>query len=180
MAILSLADAKTLLAVSSAADDALLGALLTAAESFVAEYCRRRFGGGPAADTLAGGGRYLFLSDYPAEGVAVAGVDPAAYRVHADRGVVEAVGGRFPPGELAVTYTVPAGQVPGGVKRACAELVAHWYKQTKTHAAAGYLNVGTGLDAAGNPTAYAWGQSTGFKIPAGVLATLGLFKVPGL
>ena len=174
MAILTVADVKALLAAPADADADLLGRLIAAAESFAGEFCGRRFGGGAFAEALPGGGRFLFLANYPAAAVTVEGVAPAAYRVHADRGVVEAVGGRFPPGDLGVTYTVPAGAVPAGVTRACAELVGHWYRQAKTHAAADYLNVSAGPGGA----AFAWGQSTGFRVPAGVTATLALFKVP--
>jgi len=180
VSIKPLAEVKAQLCVAEAADDGLIVELQAAADSFVAGYCGRAFAGGSYAETHPGGGRFLFLVNYPAAGVTVAGVDPAGYRVHADRGVVEAVGGPFPPGPVAVAYTVAAGQVPATVGRAYVELVGHWYRQAKTHAAAGQLNLATVTAADGACTTYPYGQSTGYQVPAAVTALLAGHRVPAV
>ena len=63
--------------------------------------------------------------------------------------------------------------------RAYAELIGHWYRQVKTQVATGQLNViqqtnGTTV------TEYPWGQSGGFRLPAGVLALLAPYRMPNL
>ena len=130
--MLSVAELKTQLQIQGFERDELIGELSGVAERFVTEFCGGRFAPGTHAEEHPGGGKYLFLAHYPAGSVSVAGVDPAKYRLHGDRGVVEMLpefGGTFPPGELAVTVTVPEGARPAAVDRACVQLVAHWMGQ---------------------------------------------------
>lgn len=166
---------KALLAVAGNADDALLGQLLESAVAFAAEYVGRSFAAGTYAESHPGGGFYLFLRHYPAAAVAVAGVDPAAYRLHGARGVVEAVREPFPrgeSGELAVAVTLAEGATPPGVERAVVELVGHWLREAKTHAATGQLNLGSMRDDAGMTRSYPWGQSNGYRVPPSVIEAL--------
>ena len=53
-------------------------------------------------------------------------------------------------------------------------LAEHWYREAKTHAATGQLNVGTAADG----TVYPWGQSSGYRLPPAVLQLLDLERVP--
>ncbi len=129
--MVSVAMLKTQLQIQGVEQDELLGELSGVAERFVTEFCGGRFAPGTHLERHPGGGKYLFLAHYPASTVSVAGVDPAKYSLHGDRGVVEMLPefGHFPPGELAVTVTVPDGARPAAVDRACIQLVAHWLGQ---------------------------------------------------
>ena len=169
--MLTVERAKEAMKVETAADDALLAQLIESATGFAAEYVGRSFAPGDYAESHPGGGRYLFLRHYPASGVVVAGVDPAGYRLHGERGVVEAVGAPFPPGEVAATVSVPEGATPPGVLRAVLELVGHWYREAKTRADAGQLNVGS-VTADGATRTYPWAQSSGYRVPPAVVAAL--------
>ena len=181
MPIDALADVKISLAVSGTGDDALLAEIQSAADSFVETFCGRSFSGGTFIEGHPGGGHLLFLTNFPVAGVSSVKVDatrafasdsliPAsAYVVHADRGVIELLDGTFVPtlpgwnvgprafpGAVQVIYTTATGAVPAAIARAYAELIGHWYRQTKTHAATGQLNVGASAG-----VTYPWGQSTG-------------------
>ena len=162
---------KLLLAVAGSADDALLEELSESAAEFAAEYVGRAFAAGVYAESHPGGRFYLFLRHYPAAGVTVGGVDAANYRVHGERGVVEALVEPFPPGELAVSVTVGPDATPPGVVRAVVELVGHWYREAKTHAAAGQLNNGS-VNGGGTSRSYPWGQSSGYRVPPAVTEAL--------
>ena len=198
MPIALLSDVKIALAVSGSGDDALLAELQTAADSFVETFCGRSFSGGTFIEDHPGGGRLLFLANFPVAGVSSLKVDatrvfasdsliPAsAYVVHANRGVIELLDGTFVPtlpgwnvgadafpGAVRVVYTTATGAVPAAIARAYADLIGHWYRQAKTHAATGQLNVG---ESAG--VTYPWGQSTGMRIPESALALLRPFRNP--
>lgn len=167
-----------------ASDDALLVELQAAAESFAASYTGRDFAGGSFAETHPAAGNAVFLRNFPVASVTAVQATgeqprpPSGYAVHAERGVVEALGAPFPRGaEVSVTYTAATGQVPAAVRQAVAELVGHWLREAKTHAATGQLNVAS-TTAAGATTAYPWGQSTGYRVPPGVLALLRPFRCP--
>ena len=168
---MTVSEAKTALAVDGAADDALIAQLAESASGFAAEYVGRAFDAGTYPEAHPGGRFYLFLRHYPAAAVEIAGVGASAYRLHGERGVVEAVGEPFPPGELAVSVTVPEGATPPGVKRAIVELVGHWYREAKTHAATGHLNRGS-VTADGVTASYPWGQSNGYRVPPAVIDAL--------
>lgn len=194
----TLANIKTGLKLSGSADDDLLTRLLAAAESFVEQHTRRAFAGGTFTEYHPGGAKVLFLNNYPVSGVSEVRVDAARefdpttavptdrYILHPARGVVESTDGPFVPSlpgwdvpadafpnAVRVEYTTATGQIPAAVGRAYAELVGHWYRQTKTAAATGQLNV---IEQSG--TVYPWGQSVGFKIPEGVKELLRPFRGP--
>ncbi len=200
MPLATLSDVKTALAVADSADDPMIAQLQTAAESFVESVCGRNFGGGTFTEDHPGGGHLLFLKNYPVTAVASVKVDatrgfaadsllPAAgYAVHADRGVIELLDGTFVPtlpgwnvgadafpGAVRVVYSTATGAVPAAVTQAYADLIGHWYRQAKTHAATGQLNIGQSGD-----TTYPWGQSSGFRLPAGVLELLRPFRSPAI
>jgi uncharacterized phiE125 gp8 family phage protein len=201
MAIATLSDIKTHLGITTAADDALLAQLQTSADDFVEQYCDRSFVGGSFTEDHPGSARVVFLRNYPIETVTSVSVDPdrafgpetvldpADYYVHADRGVIEALDGPFVsrrrvgaddfPGAVRVAYSTATGQVPAAVTRAYAELVGHWYKQVKTDSSLSFTNVIQQTNGS-VVTEYPWGQSGGFRVPAGVLQLLERYRVPGL
>ena len=204
MPIDTLDNIKTHLAIATATDDTLLTKLQSAADAFVGDFCRRVFTGGSFTEDHAGGSRVLFLRNYPVEGITSIHVDPdrafggstladpATYYLHADRGLIEALGGPFVPprpgwrvevddfpGAVRVVYTTAASAVPQSVARAYAELIGHWYRQAKTHTATTQLNLLQQTDGT-TVTEYPWGQSGGFRVPAGVLELLRPYRVPGL
>lgn len=171
MALDTLANVKTRLGITTAADDALLGLLQSSADQAVAEYCGRDFGGGTFTEYHPGGVEFLVLACYPVASVVSVKVDAArqfgpetvlpahAYVVHAERGVIQSVGGPFLPqvraglsaGQIRdwtsgarvvqVVYSTASGAVPDDVKEAYARLIGHWYRQVKTDAGRGWQNV---------------------------------------
>jgi hypothetical protein len=198
----TLANVKTALAVTGTADDPLLTQLQGVADSFIETHCGRSFLGGTFTEYHPGGSRVLFLTNYPAAAVTEIRVDPdrgfgpdtvlAAdrYVLHPARGVVENLDGSFVPmlfewatrdgdfpNAVRVTYTTPTAAVPAAVCCAYAELIGHWFRQAKTRAAAGQLNV-IEVPSADGQTVYPWGQSMGYHIPAGVKDLLAPFRVP--
>ena len=201
MALDTLTNVKLALGVSGTADDALLARLQASADSYVTAFCGRTFLGGTFTEDHSGGAKVIFLRNYPVTGVTAVKVDAARefdadtavgtdrYLLHAERGVLESADGPFVPslpgwdigpehfpGAVRVTYTTATDEVPAAVAQAYAALIGHWYRQTKTHAATGQLNVGQAADG----TSYPWGQSSGFKLPAGVLDLLRPFRVPAM
>ena len=202
MALATLSDVKTHLGITTAADDTLLAQLQTSADDFVEQYCGRSFAGGSFTEDHSGGARMAFLRNYPVTAVTSVKVDPdrafgtetvldpADYYVHADRGVVEALGGPFVPsrpgwrvgaddfpGAVRIAYTTATGQVPAAITRAYAELIGHWYRQVKTHGTLTHLNQLQQTNGS-VVTEYPWGQSGGFRIPTGVLQLLERYRVP--
>jgi uncharacterized phiE125 gp8 family phage protein len=194
MALESLANIKTHLGITTSADDAFLTELQAAAESWISQHCGRSFEGGTFVEDFAGFHRTLRLRHYPVVSVTSVKVDLAwefgpetildssRYYLHAEYGLVESLHGPFGTGAAAsagtvrVTYTVATDAVPAEVKRAAAELVGHWYRQAKTHSSAGQLNLTSQADGTGYPC----GQSTGYRLPQGVLQLLQPHRVPGV
>ena len=85
-------------------------------------------------------------------------------------------------GSVSTTITRPSrgsatGAVPAAVCRAYAELIGHWYRQAKTHAALGHQDLLQQTNGS-TVTEYAWGLSGGFGVPKGVLQVLDLYRVP--
>jgi hypothetical protein len=115
-------------------------------------------------------------------------LDPSRYFVHAERGVIEHLDGRFvnswtgdAPGTVRVVYEVATGCVPAAVCRAYAELIGHWFRQAKTAAATGQTNVLSTWDSGGTlQAAYPWGQAGGFKVPDGVVQLLAPYRDPAV
>lgn len=202
MALVTLSDVKTHLGITTAADDALLGLLQGSADDFVAQYCGRSFAGGSFTEDHPGGARAAFLHNYPVTTVTSVKVDPnrafgsetvldaTNYFVHAERGVVEALGGPFVPsrpgwrvaaddfpGAVRIAYTTATGQVPAAVARAYVELVGHWYRQVKTHVSLTHLNQLQQTNGS-VVTEYPFGQSGGFRVPTCVLQLLECYRVP--
>ena len=195
MAFQSLSDLKLHLGVTGSGDDILLDQLQVAAEGFIAEYCGRAFDGGSFTEYFSGGDRLLVLRNFPVTAVTSLKVDPnrmfgsepvrdaTTYVVHSDRGVIESPDGPFVPGAakgalpktVEVAYTTATDAVPPAVSRASAELVGHWYRQTKTHDSAGQLNV-MEVTSGADTTRYPWGQSGGFHEPAGILEVLASYR----
>lgn len=204
MPIDSLSSVKAQLMVATTDDDALLTQLQGSADAFVGQFCGRDFTGGSFTEDHPGGARVLFLRNYPVATVTSVQVDPdrlfgaetaldaTDYFVHADRGVVESLNGAFVaarpgwpvrpddfPGAVRVAYTTATGQVPTDITRAYADLIGHWYRQAKTQSATGQLNVIQQTNGS-VVTEYPWGQSGGFRVPAGVLQLLQPYRVPSV
>lgn len=196
----TLANVKLHLGITTSADDSLLAQLQTAADAFIEEHCGRTFTGGSFTEDHPGGGRAVFLRNFPVSVVtsvrvdtnrvfgSEATLDTSDYLLHADRGVIEALNGPFVPsrtsandfpGAVRVAYSTPSSQVPPAVTRAYAELVGLWYREAKTATATGQQHVVEQTDGT-TVTRYPWGQSGGFKVPAGVLQLLELYRVPNL
>jgi uncharacterized phiE125 gp8 family phage protein len=193
----TLDNVKLHLHIDSEDDDTLLGALQTAADSFIETYCTRSFLGGDFSEDHPGGSRYLFLKNYPIDAVDEINVDanrtftPATvltanrYTIHADRGVIESLDGPFLgdrnnnafPNAVRVSYSTPTDAVPPAIQRAYAELIGHWFRQAKTQAATEQQNLIQKTDGT-TVTEYPWGQSGGYKLPNGVKQVLDLFRVP--
>ncbi len=197
----TLANVKAALLITGADDDAVLARLMDAAESFVAEHCGRAFAGGTFTETHPGGGDALFLRNFPVATVTAVEVDaarqfgpdtaldPTAYFVHADRGVVVSTDGAFlpsrsgrrgddSPGTVRVTYTTATGAVPGAVTEAFTQLVVHWYKAAKTNAEMGFGNAVQVTDSSGGVRLYSYSAASGGRLPPTVLALLAAFRVP--
>jgi hypothetical protein len=200
----TLANVKLTLGVTGTADDALLTQLQTVADSFIETHCGRNFLGGTFTEFHCGGGQLLFLNNYPVLAVSEIRVDaereygpetivPAdRYVVHTARGVVECRDGPFVPAlpgwevppdafpqAVKVVYTVPTASVPQAVCCAYSTLIGHWFRQAKTHAATGQLNV-IETPSANGATVYPWGQSMGYHVPASVKELLAPFRVPAM
>src|SRR5215207_2219451 len=114
MSLDTLANVKVRLGITTAADDALLSALMDAADQYVAGYCGRDFAGGTFTEYHPGGEPFVFLRNYPVQSITSVKSDPAygfgaetvlpttAYVVHTDRGVIQSLVGPFARGPRAV------------------------------------------------------------------------------
>ena len=194
MAIDTLSDVKLLLGVSGTSDDTLLTQLQSVADSFIEQHCARIFTGGTFTEYFAGDTRTIFLANYPVASVTSLKVDPAGifgaetlraadtYSLLADRGVIVSRSGSFAgsnvPNALQVIYTTPSNAVPAGVTRAYADLIGHWYRQAKTAANLGHLNL-ISRNESGVETVYAIATSH-FRVPDQVLKMLDAYRVPAL
>src|SRR4029079_18101608 len=109
MSLDTLANVKARLGITTAADDTLLGLLQEAADAAVANFCNRDFAGGTFTEYFPGGAEFVHLRNLPVDRVTSVKIDPAylfgpdtglpasGYVVHADRGVIQSVGGPFLP-----------------------------------------------------------------------------------
>jgi uncharacterized phiE125 gp8 family phage protein len=193
MSLDTLANVKLRLGVTTSADDALLTALMDAADQYVADFCGRDFAGGTFTEYHPGGSAFVFLRNYPVQSVTGVKVDPAyafgadtelsatAYVVHTDRGVVESLAGPFlrcpAPRAVQVVYATATGAVPADVQEAYTLLVGHWYRHVKTQVAADFRDVvqQTYGDAT---TIFAKDQVAGLPLPTDVTRLLGQYRVP--
>jgi hypothetical protein len=195
MPLETLANIKSQLSVSGSADDTLLSQMQTAAEAYIQTFCGRAFGSGTFTEYHPGGARLVFLSNYAVGSISSIHVDVerqyppdtlmdlSRFVLYPARGVIECLDGTFVPrlpgwkvpidafpNAVRVVYTVP-----GAILRAYTELVGHWYRTAKTHAATGQTNV---VEQTG--TVYPWGQSTGYRVPPSVVDLLQLERAPRL
>ncbi|QEL14728.1 phage head-tail connector protein [Limnoglobus roseus] len=184
---------KMMLGITTDDDDDFLDRLMGAADAFIVSHCGRSFTGGAFTEYHPAGGRVLFLANFPISTVTGVKVDPSgafgaetllgadAYALLADRGVLTARGGAFGgsgdgPVAVQVVYETATDAVPLPVSRAYAELVGIWYRQAKTAAHLGQLNL-ISQEEGGMETTYASGAN-GFRVPATVLQLLELYRVP--
>ena len=196
----TLANVKLALMVTDAADDGLLIRIMTAADSFVAQFTGRAFAGGSFTETHPAGGSLLFLRNFPVASVTSVKVDATrafgsetvrsadTYVVHSDRGVIESLTGPFLtprpgrgprdwPEAVQVVYATPTGSVPPAVLQAFTDLIGHWYEEAKTHAGLNFELLIENTSGTNTKT-YPWGVSGGFRLPIGVLQLLNPFRVP--
>jgi predicted SpoU family rRNA methylase len=171
MALDTLANVKARLGISGGGDDTLLGLLQASADRFIANWCERDFEGGTFTEYFSGATTFAPTRNFPIASIVSVKVDPARafgsdtiisparYVTHSERGVVQAIDGRFfipardglsgrDLGEwtdaarvVQIVYTVAADAVPADVKAAYARLIGHWYRQVKTDVAGNYLDV---------------------------------------
>ncbi len=186
----SLSNTKQALGVAGTGDDDLLEQLQEMADEFLARHCGRNFAGGSFTELHPAGGRMLFLANYPVtaltsvkvdpDGAFGAGtvLDPAAYTLVAERGVIASrggrFGGRFAPAAVQVAYATAADAVPAAVRRAYVDLIGHWYRQVKTNVNLNQLNVLSREESA-IETRYAAADA---PVPAAILRALALYRVP--
>jgi hypothetical protein len=109
MSIDTLANVKTRLGITTAADDALLGLLQNSADLWISNYCDRNFGGGTYTEYHPGGSEFIHLKNFPVQSVTSVNFDPGyvfgastilsttAYTVHLERGVIQSLIGPFAP-----------------------------------------------------------------------------------
>jgi uncharacterized phiE125 gp8 family phage protein len=201
MPLESLTEVKAALLITGSGDDALLARLLEAAEGFVADYTGRDFAGGTFTETHPAGRSVVFLRNYPVASVTSLKVDAArqfgaetarpadTFVLHAGRGVIESLTGPFLPprpgvrddwpGSVQVVYDTPTGPVPPAVRRACVELVGHWYRLAKTVRDQDYQMLTLRLEG-GNQKDWPWSLATGHRLPPQVFELLAPYRVPPL
>lgn len=194
MAIDTLSNVKVNLGVSGTGDDTLLGQLQSAADTFIEHHCGRVFTGGTFTEYHASGQRTLFLANYPVASVTSVKVDSTGvfgsgtqlatdtYALLSDRGVIVSRGGAFGggsvPNAVQVVYATATGAVPAAVSRAYADLIGHWYRQAKTGAALGHLNL-VSRNESGIETSYATFVSQ-YRVPDQVMMLLTMYRVPAM
>ncbi|MBL8867310.1 MAG: phage head-tail connector protein [Gemmataceae bacterium] len=186
----SLSDTKQALGIAGTDDDDLLEQLQAMADEFILRHCGRDFAGGTFTELHPTGGRMIFLANYPVTELTSVKVDPdgafgaetlldpAAYTLVAERGVIVSRGGRFggcvAPAAVQVVYETAADAVPAAVGRAHIDLVGHWYRQVKTNVNLNQLNV-LSRNESDIETRYAAADA---PVPAAILRTLALYRVP--
>lgn len=166
----TLTNVKSRLGIAGTSDDALLGQLLTAADRWILRETGRDFLNSSFTEYFPGNTEFLCLANYPVASVSSLRVDPAGafgpeterppsdYVLHAARGVIQSRHGPFVaaprrglvnadrltwtrrPQAVRVVYTV-TDPVPDDVKHAYAQLIGHWYRQVRTHAATNFQNI---------------------------------------
>lgn len=189
MALDTIDNVKDVLGIATGGDDDLIEQLQTMADAFVELHCGRSFVGGTFTEYHDASERLLFLVNYPVTAVTSVKVDPAgdfgaetlrdpdSYALFADRGVIQSKDGTFgsaSPNAVQVVYATAEDAVPAPVARAYAELVGFWYRQAKTAAELGQLNV-LSRDEAGIETRYA---SMNAKVPPAIVQALAMYRMP--
>jgi hypothetical protein len=204
MPLETLVNVKSALVVNGTDDDSLLSQLQTVADAYVQTFCGRSFSAGPFTEFHSGAVKLAFLTNYPIAAILDLRVDSGReyepdtivpverYVVHKSRGVIECLDGPFVPSlpgwdppanafpeAVRVVYTSATTIVPPLVSRGYTELIGHWFRQAKTHAATGQLNV---IEQPGpdGTTVYPWSQSIGYSVPQGIKELLAPYRVPSL
>jgi uncharacterized phiE125 gp8 family phage protein len=188
----ALADVKQALGITGSDDDDLLEQLQEMADDTIARHCGRDFLGGAFTELHPADGRMIFLANYPVTVLTSVKVDPDgdfgaqtlldpdAYTLVAERGVLVARGGRFgtryAPAAVQVVYATAEDAVPAAVSRAYIDLVGHWYRQVKTNVNLNQLNV-VSRNESDIETRYVPANA---DIPVAIIRTLNLFRVPTL
>jgi hypothetical protein len=107
MSLDTLANVKTRLGITTAADDSLIALLQDSADAWVANYTGVNFAGGTFTEYFPGNTEFLQLANYPVVSVTSVNVDPAqvfgantiidptTYVVHLERGVIQSKVGPF-------------------------------------------------------------------------------------
>lgn len=182
---------KELLGISTNDDDELLEQLQTMADEFINSHCGRDFRGGTFTELHPAGVRMIFLTNYPVTAVTSVKVDPdgnfgseslrdpQSYVLYPDRGVIAARRGSFgmpAMNGVQVVYSTAENAVPPPVARAYAELIGFWYRQTKTAVQLGQINLLSRNDG-GVESRYAVPNG---KVPAGILQSLALYRMPSV
>lgn len=194
MAFQTLNQLKLQLSIASTTDDALLTELQRAAEAFIQTHCQRDFTGSTFTEYHRSGTKYLFARRFPIHLVQsvqldperqfgpATTLDPSDYVVLPDVGLIESLSRGFLnvayPNAVKIVYST-LSSVPAEILRAEAELVGHWYRQQKTQIATEQLNLISRADGTIS-TEYPWGQSGGYRLPAGVLQLLKSHRVPAI
>ena len=195
----TLANVKSALFISGTTDDAVLSALMDAADTFIAAHTGRDFAGGTFTETYPAGRTLVFARNFPITSVTSVKVDPArqfgaetvrsadTYVVHSDRGVIESLTGPFLPprggrddwpAAVQVVYATATGAVPHAVKEAFIHLVAHWYRHAKTFADQNHQMLLERTTSATDIKTWSWSIASGLKLPPGVLELLHPYRVP--
>lgn len=129
MDLCSLADVKKYIRSASSDDDALLGALISAASSAIQSHLSRDFGAAEVSETLSGrGSSTLLVSRGPILSILSLTIDGvpqllSSYRASGSRIVLSP--GLFPRGTANIDVRYLGGRdVPEAVRDACVQLVA--------------------------------------------------------
>lgn len=134
---------KGYLGISSVADDALLGRLITAASGYIQRWLNREFGEQSYTDKVSGrGGTTLMFRNYPVTAVASVSVNdqpipvsPGAFQPGYvwDETSISLRGYTFATGKLNVSVTYTAGflatAIPAEITQACVEMVSMRYRE---------------------------------------------------
>ena len=107
MSLDTLANVKTRLGITTAADDSLLALLQDSADAYIGNYTGINFAGGAFTEYFPGSTEFLQLANFPVASVTSVNVDPAqifgantivdstTYVVHTERGVIQSKVGPF-------------------------------------------------------------------------------------
>ena len=189
MALDTLSNVKLGLGILEAAEDANLTRLMAAADDFIADFCDRTFEAATCIETHPARGRFVFLRNWPVETLDELYVDagrafpasslrPSAdWVLHADRGVVESVGGAFLdgecPGAIRAVYET-TGEIRADLRRAYARLVGFYLRRQKTEVGAEFRNVAQQR----RGDSFVIYSSASDAVPADVLRVLERYRCP--
>ena len=209
MSLDTLANVKTRLGITTAADDSLLTLLMNSADKRIAAYCDRDFGGGTYTEYHPGGSEFVHLRNFPVQSVTSVNLDPGyvfgpatilsttSYVVHSERGVIQSLVGPFAPrvdrqglvNEGIYNWTkgprviqvvyTVASGVADDILEAYAQLIGHWYRRVKTQSSVGYVNM-TQQQFGDLFTTYGINQVAGLPLPPDIELLLAPYRVPNV